>query len=519
MSTLALWLALTAIAFLLRIGVHVGRLPSGVDTWYYLAYADAARVRPRIQVQLPQYLLQDVRQSYAPLFPLFLALVPKRLLRQWFWIVSPVVDCVHLGLLYWLCYRITGSTFAAGIAGAIYAFTPQLISETRSLNGRAFGALLHSLAMLLLLRYVLLDAAWPWLPLAVLAGAAVYLASATASVAYGLVSFVLTMIFADGRYLAVALVSILVAVAVSGGHFLQVVRNYVQAGEYWRRNRGRYGAHPVYDSPVYGDALSCRASPPGVQGPLGRNVFQQLARLLGENPFILALPLAPYGPSAWSQRLAWWAIAVSSLAVLATLVPPLRVLGPGRSYMKAAAFPTAYTLAIGIDGVYGLSKPVGLAASAGLVLSIGAIGFFYRYTARRVTEHTSSSPVGLVAASHALKSLPDGGVLCLPYMYADYVCYNAGKPVLWGGHCGDLRAFEQIAPVIRVPLPKLFRKYGVKYVLLDTLYTCPEDIGLLGRLRPIGTWDTFELHEFVPSGATNPVSSAAESTSGPEVSR
>ncbi len=62
-----------AVAFLLRVGVNLGRSPSGVDTWYYLAYADAVRARPGLDVRLPQYLLQDERQSYPPLFPSLLA--------------------------------------------------------------------------------------------------------------------------------------------------------------------------------------------------------------------------------------------------------------------------------------------------------------------------------------------------------------------------------------------------------------------------------------------------------------
>ena len=54
------------LAFGLRVIVHAGRTPGGVDTWYYLAYADAVRRRPSFDVRLPQYLLQDERQSYPP---------------------------------------------------------------------------------------------------------------------------------------------------------------------------------------------------------------------------------------------------------------------------------------------------------------------------------------------------------------------------------------------------------------------------------------------------------------------
>src|SRR3954451_20728497 len=124
--------ALAALALLARVIVHVGRTPGGIDTWYYLAFADAVRRRPSLDVRLPQYLLQDEVQSYPPLFPTLLALVPRRALDRWYWTLSPLIDCVHLLVLYAVTFRLTGSVYVAAVAAATYAFTPHLVSETRS---------------------------------------------------------------------------------------------------------------------------------------------------------------------------------------------------------------------------------------------------------------------------------------------------------------------------------------------------------------------------------------------------
>src|SRR5205823_9893526 len=104
---------------------------------------------------LPQYLLHEERESYPAVFPLFLALLSPNWLRTYFWLLSPIIDAVHLLLLYLLAFRLTDSVLAAGTAGLIYAVTPQLISETRNLNGRAFASLLMTLAMLTVLRSVI----------------------------------------------------------------------------------------------------------------------------------------------------------------------------------------------------------------------------------------------------------------------------------------------------------------------------------------------------------------------------
>ena len=232
---------IVVIAFALRVSVNVGRSPGGVDTWYYLAYADAVRHRPGLDVRLPQYLLQDEKQSYPPLFPSLLALLPQRWLRRWFWTVAPAVDCLHLLLLYWMAFKITDNLMVSALTACLYAFTPQLVSETRSLNGRSLGALLHSLAVLGALRYVMSGEAWPWLALALVFGAALFLSSATSSAAYAFVCGVLSLIDSDPRYLGVACGAALLATLVSGGHFVRVIGNYVSALAYWRRNRRRFG--------------------------------------------------------------------------------------------------------------------------------------------------------------------------------------------------------------------------------------------------------------------------------------
>src|SRR5438105_8008232 len=148
-------IALVGLALYLRLRIFIGTRPGGVDTWYYLASAEAIRTQKRLPISLPQYLLHEEHESYPPVFPLFLAALPPRWLNRYFWLVSPLIDTLHPMLLYVLSYRLTDSVLAAGVAGLIYAVTPQLISETRNLNGRAFGSLLQTIAMLVLLRSLL----------------------------------------------------------------------------------------------------------------------------------------------------------------------------------------------------------------------------------------------------------------------------------------------------------------------------------------------------------------------------
>ncbi|MGE0454899.1 MAG: hypothetical protein AB7O37_09665 [Vicinamibacteria bacterium] len=468
------WLAIlpiAAAAFVLRVGVHVGRTPGGVDTWYYLAYADAFRRRPSLDVRLPQYLLQDERQAYPPVFPSLLGLLPRRFLLRCYWAISPAVDCVHLMLLAYVAHRLTASLTVAALAAGAYAVTPQLVSEVRSLTPRPFGALLASVALLALLKAVALPSAGAgWQLAAALCGTLLLLASAAMSAAWLVTCAAFALVFRDWRPAAVAASAFALALVVSGGHFARVLANYAQAVRFWARNRRSLGMHSLLDSPIYGDPLRRQGPPPARPGFLGRTRFTDLLRLAGENPFLVALPLAPYGLFPYGPWLYTWAISLVALSLVATLVPPLSTFGPGRSYMRAAVFPTAYTLAFAIGSPPGLLRPVGVATLMALAASLGGIFFFYAYVRGRDTEQTTSTPEALRAATQALAARPAGAVLVLPYMYADYVLYHSGKPVLWGGHSGNHDRLEALFPVIREDLRETFERHGVRYALLDRAY-------------------------------------------------
>src|SRR5213080_3024927 len=110
-------IALVGLALYLRLRIFIGTRPGGVDTWYYLASAEAIRQQKRLPIRLPQYLLHDDKESYPAVFPLFLALLPASWLRSYFWLLSPIVDAVHLLLLYLLSFRLTDSVLAAGTTG------------------------------------------------------------------------------------------------------------------------------------------------------------------------------------------------------------------------------------------------------------------------------------------------------------------------------------------------------------------------------------------------------------------
>jgi hypothetical protein len=500
-------LALVGLALYLRLRIFIGTRPGGVDTWYYLASAEAIRRQKRLPIRLPQYLLHEEKESYPAVFPLFLAALPPNWLRSNFWLISPIIDVVQLLLLYLLTFRLTDSVLAAGTAGLIYAVTPQLISETRNLNGRAFASLLQTITMLVLLRSVIPSVG----PTATLTGqsefglwlagvllvAVLYNTHTSTTIAFLVSVATLAVILGERRLLLAGLAGFPVAILISGGYYIRVIRNHLSAARFWMRNVTYTRAHQVEDSPLFSPTTLGNSPRRG----LYRSTLALGLRVLGENPFILAMLVTPIPANVWAVHMYWWAAAILVWSLLTTFGGPLRILGPGFHYMKNSVFPTAYALSVTVNIQEGAFSAVGLALLISVIASFAALAYFYRVMARRETEHTAQTPPDLAEAARFLRTLPGERALVLPTMYADFVAYGADKAVVWGGHSGDLTKFAEFFPVLRKSIDYFAQRYAVDYVVLDEAYVVPERLGIEASIAPLGRFGTIAVYEFARSPA------------------
>jgi hypothetical protein len=510
MEFMLVGLGLVGLALYLRLRIFIGTRPGGVDTWYYLASAEAIRAQKRLPIRLPQYLLHEEKESYPAVFPLFLALFPQKWLQSYFWLISPIIDSIHLLLLYLLAFRLTDSVLAAGTAGLIYAVTPQLISETRNLNGRAFASLLQTITMLVLLRSVIpsdgpsANLTGPgdyglWL-IGVFLVAILYNTHTSTTIAFLVSVATISVVFGERRLILAGALGFPLAILISGGYYLRVLRNHLYAARFWIKNVHYTRAHQVNDSPLFSNRIGTGNGRPR-QG-LYRSRLSLGLRVIGENPFILPMLVTPIPGNVWAAHMYWWAAAILVWALLTTFGGPLRILGPGFHYMKTSVFPTAYVLSVTVNIQEGAFSAVGLALVISVIASFAALAYFYRVMARRETEHTAQTPPDLAQAAAYLRGLPGDRVLVLPTMYADFVAYAAHKAVVWGGHSGDLSKFEEFYPVLRKPLEYFVKRYDVDYVVLDETYVAPERLGVAPMLQPAGRFGAIAVYELARRPAT-----------------
>jgi hypothetical protein len=258
----------------------------------------------------------------------------------------------------------------------------------------------------------------------------------------------------------------------------------------------------VDDSPLFGNGEAHSGS--GLYASGWRSRVSLAIRVLGENPFILAMLVTPIPANVWAFHTYWWAVAILAWALLTTFGGPLRIFGPGFHYMKASVFPSAYTLAVTVNMREGGLTAFDATLLVSFLGSFAALAYFYRVMDRRQTELTAQTPPDLARATEFLRDLPHGSVLVLPNMYADFVAYNADKRVLWGGHSGNLSRFEEFFPVIRKPLGYFFERYCIAYVLLDQIYATPERLQIGDSTDLLETFGSFGVYHVRSPAVTEP---------------
>ena len=484
-------ICLFSLALGMRVYPHLKRSPGGVDAWYFLSYIRELKRTKRFPVKLPRYLMDIEEQWYPPGFPLLLALLPTNFLYKCHWLISPLIDCLQLLLLYVFTLITTGSLFAALIASVVYAVTYTLISENLNMNSRSLGAIVEVALMLCIFRYI--DTAqWWWLMVSLVMGAVLLLTHKMATQCFVFTMLFLTLIESRLAYITLTIGIVIFTLVVSGGFYYKVLLSHIDILLFWRRNLHNLGAHQILESPIYKGELSVdtKAYRPGTTG-----LFLNVRRVLSHNFFLVPLLISPFvGYNV--DRFCWWAISTYILALVTTLFGPLRFLGEGYKYLKMAAFPTAYVLSRGFTDTYHwvLILSIGVAVLINFKL---IVRLYKLLRAKNIGEATTSR--ALSEAVQFIGRLPQGVVLCVPQTYPDYVVYHTNHKVLWGTHSGGFSLVEDFFPVLRKPLEYFIEQYHVSYILLNKDYVAPTVLGLNhgGSVRELRTMDNIIVYEVV----------------------
>lgn len=462
----------------------------GVDQWYWKGYEKAARQQDRIAPDMPLYLL-DKAQWYPPLFPWLLIRLPDGWLERNSWWLAIVIDLARMALLVVGVIWIAGNWNAAILAALVYALTPIVITYNTQLNPRGLGAFfLDLIALLVIAIYLGMLPFWAWLIVSVLAG----LLLLTHKMSTQLFWFICVAIAAfTGAWKLVLLVpvSIAMAYALSGGFYAKVLRAHWDIVTFWHRNWPWLQAHPVKESPIYGESSF---QSPGKLHQSGWGGFLRHCKyLLAYSPVVwLSFILILWGLRGshldpLTAILEVWVVAVVLFALMTTFVPSLKCLGSGYLYMYNGAFPAAILLGMITTEGQMLARSAFVLT---LVLGVGGIAA-YLHQLRSSRENLADAQFDALLAY--LKSADDGVVMCLPAQPYDSIAYRTGKRVLWGGHGYGFTRLEVVFPRLMKPMAEILADYGVRYLVIKDGYLPERFVQAVGgaEVRHFGPYHLF----------------------------
>jgi hypothetical protein len=455
------------LAFLLRYLPHVlAPLGIGVDHWYWKAYVEKYRSARAFPPHLPQFIF-DVKQSYPPLFPLLLAFLPHALFDRFSHILAIGIDLVRMACLMAIVYSLTGgNAFAVGVAGAVYAVTPLLVSYNVQLNPRGLAAImLDVMFFAVILAFFFKGPVWLWVVLIPSSGLILLTHKMTTQLFWFLC--LAGSILLDWHLILLIPLSVAVAMVMSRGFYWSVLAAHWDVVSFYLRNWRWAGANPVKESPIYGNYGYETPKKMHRKGALG--IVKHIYVQFGYNPFawllMIVVPIfrwIPDSSSGFNLFVLGWLSLTLAFALGTALVPVLRCIGAGHLYLYNAAFPSA--LLWGLLFHNGYTHAPGLLLAGAVASLLGILRFYW---------HVKSSPTIKIDNEFErvlmfLSTKRDGTVMCVPPQWYDVVAYKTGLPVLYGGHGFGFKLLEETYPRLLIPLREVIERFNVRFIILES---------------------------------------------------
>jgi hypothetical protein len=471
------------------------------DSYTHFYVAEEMRRTGSLHPRLDKYLFDATVPEpldYPPLFGRLLATVvrpgswpTRELVAQW---LPAILDTLALWAAA-LCARwLSGSTLAGFLAACLWLLAPCTHAQTLAVSGRPLGALLATVLFSALARSVVEP--WPAAGMAVVVGAALYLANRLAVQAW----FLLTVAFSWALWspwpLSIQAGSLLLAAAITRGLGWRVHVGHWRHMLRLRRLMPKKGWHQLA-------RFSWRraASPQ----PRGAKLLLRVLALL-DLPFVWLLPLgAATTPMAleWSRPLSvhvMWLVSLIAGGALIQALPALRFIGEGFRYYEFAIVPLAVLLGAIVERAD--TNALALLAAASLPLTALAV-WHMRRTAKASYAHANCRDDRAVTLARRLRGQPVDRFLVMPLSYAPLLTVEGGKRTLMmlGEAASDLA--EDFFPVMEKAPREYVLAFAIDGVFLDRRYVEPQELGIasLSLVDEEGPFGAYTLTQPAPEPA------------------
>ncbi len=481
-------IAVTGLSFLLQVRPRLIKKAFGVDSWRHLDEADYIRRFRHLPRGMAERYLIDKPSDYPPFLRIVLALVPKKMLEQFEWMVAPIFDACHILLLFGAVLIWTGRVEMAVCAQLTYALSPLVIMENSNLTTRSFASLLFTLGWLPLMLYRA-GQGTEWLAAGIFFLAVLFLTHRLALQALFFLSIAWSIFEKTWFFAGAISTAIFAAMIFSGGFYLKVLWGQLTMLNYWRINSKNRFAHQIRGLPKSSEQ----------EPDIVFRIYQTIRKapflaIMGANPFMVFLLPWLFHPEWLHQDLFgipamvlsqffFWACALWVIGLIIRQWEPVRFMGEGERYLEYACFPTAVLTAVLLARQS--SEPgflLWIAAFAVVAIAGGLIpGIFLQQQVIVQDTERSVTPV-LQKVFDELNRMPDEvRIFTIPLYLASATVHftkDRVKVLTTDSSYAHLTDLKDILPVLKIPLSEVSQRYRLTHMLISERYVTLSELGL-----------------------------------------
>jgi hypothetical protein len=482
-------IAVSLLGYLIQVRPRFYNRYFGVDTWRNLSIADYIRRHKRLPDELPKYMLKGPF-DYPPLLNILLALFPKRFVEDYQGFISPLFDFLNNIVVFAVTYLLTNDLSVAVFAQLAYALTPITAIENSSLNARSLGGLLFSLSFLSGIFYSINHKPL-MLILAIVATTALLFSQKMAAQTLFLLSFGFSVLEKNFIYLIIVGLSAILAVLISGGFYLRILRGQFSVLKYFRLIiKDRYshqvrGALPTLKNRDFIELIKATIRQYPLFALIGSCPLIALGFFI--SIWMLLYPanslLAHYpGLSLICRKFALWLVLLYSYGIITAWLKPFQFLGEGMKYIVYAALPSSFIVSVTATGLLINSNNPNLLLFVIAILLFSLLQINLLQNQGVIKDTTRTITASLRQVMDFLEKQPgEVRLATIPFSLSDSIAYFTKSNILSSDSAYVLAHnpdYLDYYPVLRKPLEGMLNKHGINYFLVDKNYVNLNELNL-----------------------------------------
>lgn len=481
-------LPLSILGFMFEVYPRILNKSFGVDVWTHLLYLKEYHKQKGIPKEIDNGFLVPGRYDYPPAFILIMSKLPFKTVEKYEFIFSPFFDSVHLIIIFFISYFLTGSLVISLTTQLIYLAIPIIILENSSATPRSLGYSLFTLVFFLLFLFQENGNIY-LIPLIIFFGSLIFLSHRFTTQGFLFFSIFFSLVNKNTIYIIIFAVSFFLAVILSKGFYLEVLKGHIGNLIFWYKKskyrfyhqvKGNYNEHRTNDFvfKLYNQFLKFPPFVLTITNPWTLFVFYFYFHGQSLNPIILNFTIL---------------VLFSYLLAVSTIwIPKLRFLGEGQRYFELSAFPTALISSISFHQVFeGSNKTLGLI----LYFSVGICAVLTILVIQRkaiIKDRLRSITPEMIQVFKYLKNLKNKpSLLCIPHQITTSTIYHTKCPVFVNADYKSIDKISDVYPFLRKNIRQVMKENNLDWILLNQDYAGVSDLRI-GKYKKI-----FEFKNFI----------------------